>query len=1006
MLARARVAILALILATPLLAGSAPEALPPPIAPIAPTETATHPVLAAPAPLAASTQPTAAPIAAPFTPDTEGPGAPGVMLIGGDWATSSGPQVVRLVTVDPSVPTTHLETSGPANGVRTLQTVGGQALRVSRDGHRVVAALNGDTWLQDPTTHQTAPTGLQVRAGEVLTAASGLRSAFGIGGDGKPMIADGLLATTLSISGGPAIAVDRVNKPRKSGLLQLFTRNWGSSTGTVGAGVEVVLMGTGLRLTPSGTWSATVAAVSSSGANTAIPVGGWVLSAAGADAALIKGLLVGANVTLTTTITAGWEDVHEALSGRDWLVRDGAVAGWATAPDATSAQPRSAIGIRADGQILMAAVDGRQPATSAGVTNADLAALLLGQGAMTAVSLDGGGSTTLYEREPGDVSATLTNVPSDGHERRVANALLVVSTVPTGPLAALVVRPGTASAIVGQTIAFGARGVDTAVNGVPVNPATVAWSSTGKAGVLGANGRFHAAAPGDATLTASVGGVTTSNRVTVAADTLPPVPTAPRTILRKGSAASLASVPLTVSWSATDVGTGVARYELQRREGAGAWTPVALPTALTRSIAARVAIGSAMTFRVRATDRSGNVSAWRASTTVGPWVRQQTGSGISYHGSWVARTGHAYLDGAGRASHAKGATVTYTFIGRGVAWIAPVGPSMGSATVSIDGTKVATVSLHTATSRTGRLAFAHSWTKSGRHTLTIRVAATAGHPWIAVDEFVVLDVASIYPTLVGAGDIASCSLTGDSATAALLLQQPGTVFAAGDIAYPTGSAAQFRDCYGPTWGSVRGRTRPVPGNHDYGTAGAAPYFAYFGSLAGTPGQGWYAYDMGAWRVYALNSNCDAIGGCGAGSPQETWLAADLAANPRQCVAAIWHHPLFSSGMHGNSAATLALWQDLYAAGADVVINGHDHDYERFAPQTPDGTADPATGIREFVVGTGGAELRLFATVRANSEVRRAGLHGVLRLALMPTGYAWRFIAAGSSWTDTGSATCH
>ena len=165
--------------------------------------------------------------------------------------------------------------------------------------------------------------------------------------------------------------------------------------------------------------------------------------------------------------------------------------------------------------------------------------------------------------------------------------------------------------------------------------------------------------------------------------------------------------------------------------------------------------------------------------------------------------------------------------------------------------------------------------------------------------------------------------------------------------------------------------------------------------------------MGTWRVYALNSNCAKIGGCGPGTPQEQWLRADLAANPRSCVVAYWHHPLFSSGTHGNNGSTQALWEALYAASAELVLSGHDHDYERFAAQRPDGTADPATGIREFVVGTGGASLRPFGTVRPNSEVRDASTAGVLRLALGATGYSWRFIpVAGGTFKDSGSGTCH
>lgn len=266
-------------------------------------------------------------------------------------------------------------------------------------------------------------------------------------------------------------------------------------------------------------------------------------------------------------------------------------------------------------------------------------------------------------------------------------------------------------------------------------------------------------------------------------------------------------------------------------------------------------------------------------------------------------------------------------------------------------------------------------------------------------------VAASDPVLVGAGDIASCSSPGDSATAKLVAGIPGTVFTAGDNAYESGTTAQFGSCYGPTWGAFKSRTRPSAGNHDYLTAGASGYFNYFGSPAGIAGKGYYAYNLGTWRIYALNSNCAAVGGCGATSPQSKWLKADLAANPRRCVLAYWHHPLFSSGAHGNHSSVRPFWDVLYAAHADVVINGHDHDYERFARMTPGGTAS-TNGIREFVVGTGGKERRAFGTIKPHSLVRNSSTYGVLKLTLHATTYDWRFVPqAGKTFTDsaTGAA---
>ena len=262
--------------------------------------------------------------------------------------------------------------------------------------------------------------------------------------------------------------------------------------------------------------------------------------------------------------------------------------------------------------------------------------------------------------------------------------------------------------------------------------------------------------------------------------------------------------------------------------------------------------------------------------------------------------------------------------------------------------------------------------------------------------------------LVGAGDIADCrDLAGAEATAKLLEQTPGTVMAVGDLAYPDGTRENFA-CYDKTWGRVKSRTRPAPGNHEFHSAGAAYYFDYFGAAAGDPKLGYYSYDLGTWHIVVLNSECEAIGGCNAGSPQDKWLRADLAAHPAACTLAYFHKPLFSSGSaHGDDPEIKPIWQALYDGNADVVVSGHDHDYERFAPQTPDAAADPKRGIREFVAGTGGKNHRPFGAPHANSEVRNTDTFGVLKLTLRPGAYDWQFIPeAGKTFTDSGSGTCH
>ena len=256
--------------------------------------------------------------------------------------------------------------------------------------------------------------------------------------------------------------------------------------------------------------------------------------------------------------------------------------------------------------------------------------------------------------------------------------------------------------------------------------------------------------------------------------------------------------------------------------------------------------------------------------------------------------------------------------------------------------------------------------------------------------------------LVGAGDIAS-SVTSAEATARLLDNIPGTVIAVGDNAYPDGTATDYAAHYAPTWGRHKARTRPCPGNHDYHTAGAPDYFTYFGDNAGPAGRGYYSFDLGDWHIISLNSNIDMK----AGSDQEKWLRADLAASNKECTLAFWHHPRFSSGTHGSSTAPRALWQALQDAGAEIVIVGHDHNYQRFAPQTAAGVADSLHGIREFVVGTGGAGLYQFTTPIANTEAYCTTAHGVLKLTLGAGTYSWEFIpVAGDTYHDSGSGVCH
>lgn len=257
-------------------------------------------------------------------------------------------------------------------------------------------------------------------------------------------------------------------------------------------------------------------------------------------------------------------------------------------------------------------------------------------------------------------------------------------------------------------------------------------------------------------------------------------------------------------------------------------------------------------------------------------------------------------------------------------------------------------------------------------------------------------------TLLIAGDIGVCTRPDDEATSDVVLgvlkEHPDAVVAAaGDLAYDRGSEKEYRDCYAPSWGRFKDKTRPAPGNHEYATANAAGYFGYWGAAAGEKGKGWYSYDVGPWHVVAVNSNCAQVGGCGPGSEQGRWLAADLAAHRSACTLAYWHHPRFSSGYHGTDLSLEPLWRLAVDGGVDVVVSGHDHHYERFAP---------VDGAREFVVGTGGAPRYPVVTAEAGSEVRHSGTPGVLQLTFRAKSYEWKFLrAAGGDFADAGASPC-
>jgi len=254
--------------------------------------------------------------------------------------------------------------------------------------------------------------------------------------------------------------------------------------------------------------------------------------------------------------------------------------------------------------------------------------------------------------------------------------------------------------------------------------------------------------------------------------------------------------------------------------------------------------------------------------------------------------------------------------------------------------------------------------------------------------------------VIAVGDIGWCGSRGTSETAQLAESLSGWLLLVGDIAYPNGSASDFQRCFDPAWGRFRGRWYPVPGNHDYLTPGASAYFDYFGAAAGSDRSGFYALSLGDWQILMLDSNIPSQ----RNSAQWEFVRREMDLQRRPCTLAVWHHPLFTSGQNGPNLNMRDLYALLEAAGADVVINGHDHLYERFASQSADGRPTDR-GIRQFTAGTGGAELYRFVTTAPNSEVRIAQ-YGILRLALQPGGYRWEFVLTAGGLADSGNDICH
>jgi uncharacterized protein YjdB len=522
------------------------------------------------------------------------------------------------------------------------------------------------------------------------------------------------------------------------------------------------------------------------------------------------------------------------------------------------------------------------------------------------------------------------------------------STTTPVAVATVTVAPPSASVLVGGTVALTATPAD--ATGNVLKERAVNWTSdNASVATVNTAGLVTAVAPGSATITATSEGMSGNSAITVT---------------------SVAVASLSVSPASATINSGATRQLTATPKDSNGNT-----------LSGRVVTWSSDNTAAATVNSSGLVRGVAAGTAnITASCEGQTGSSaitvIVVPVASVAVSPSSATIGVGATQQlsatpkdAGGNSLT----GRTVTW-------------SSDNTAAATVS---SSGLVGGVA-------AGSATITATCEGKSGTCAITVSATTTTYV------LVGAGDIAVGGGAQDQ-TAALINTIPGTVFAAGDNAYEDGTLSQYQAYYDPTWGQFKSRTRPCPGNHEYHTANAAGYFGYFGALAGPSGQGYYSYDLGDWHIISLDSEIP----MSAGSAQEVWLKADLAASSSQCTIAYWHRPRYNSGdIHGDQSDTQPLWKDLSDAGAEIVICGHEHVYERYEPMDVNGNASP-TGIREFVVGTGGANLYSITTPSPHLQAWDTSTYGVLKLTLGAGTYSWEFIPiAGQTYTDSGSGVCH
>lgn len=668
--------------------------------------------------------------------------APGVSR---GWGTmtpdpDAGAQAVSFVSVTPGNPGIGFRAVLSGSAAVGRATVSEMAASISTGTARPVAAVNADAWGDGDGPTFDAPNGTHVQDGELMVAGSRRRGTLGVDADGTVHLGDPAIDITLRLPSGAGVPIARLDQRRRPGELVLYGDRFDARTGTDATGSEVTLSAAGLPLGVSGSWQARVVSVAPGRGDSPIPHGGLVLSGTGAAAALLDALAPGEPLAIEITIDAGWEAIREAVGGRQVLVRDG-VALPGTGTDATSESPRTAIGLTADGRVLLVTVDGRQPGWSDGLDIDSLGQLLLSLGAVDALNMDGGGSATLVVRRPGDALPTKVNRASDARERPVTNALAVVSTIPLGPPRALAIKAPERLAV-GHAAGLIAVAIDAGGAPVATLAAPVEWSTVGDGGTIDPGGELRAARPGSVSVIAHAGSLLGLTTVTTLTDERPPNPRAPGIVFADGPAPPGDTYPAWVSWAAAvDGGVGVARYVVQRRDDGAAWQPLAVTSSDVRSVPIELIDGATTQVRLRAIDAAGNVSPWRTADPIRPRRVPATDRALRYAGTWLAEP-PLHADGETWMSTAEAdASVTWRGLAEAVAVVGTRGPGQGGMEVLVDG-KLAETLDQFGTAQTGpRVVDQH--TADGRTpvSLELRAVATPGRSRIRLVALLILEPA-------------------------------------------------------------------------------------------------------------------------------------------------------------------------------------------------------------------------------------------------------------------------